>query len=206
MINYYDSYSSCDWVLITCHQCGRTKKISICARQTLNPFNLDSKGNVKTVDIIKAENDARLPILANEAVSKGYLCRVCSKKNSLPKENIDISTAKELLAKLDLLNIELFQLSKTCIDKYKCIKKQAYEICAELSKAKIKITKSDFKSTYKLKNTLVDKEYSFGEFVNHITLPNNFYRILDNNDGDIHMHFKQYGWDNYLKKEDFKFI
>ena len=64
-------------VAMKCEHCGKPTKRTLKEWQTINPFNLNADGAVKTVAEIVREVDAVLELRADALRERGLVCRSC---------------------------------------------------------------------------------------------------------------------------------
>lgn len=69
--------ASTDTYLVKCDDCGRTLRRTAKVYQTLNPFNKNAAGEVKTQSEIRAENRERLPAEIAKLKAAGATCKTC---------------------------------------------------------------------------------------------------------------------------------
>lgn len=64
-------------VMVPCMKCKKKAQRVISDYQTINPFNKDSKGNLKTRDQIMSEVKKHLREKVDAALKEGRLCNKC---------------------------------------------------------------------------------------------------------------------------------
>lgn len=80
MITTYETIKFTRVIKGTCLKCGKTKRqVTIVSEQTINPFNKNKAGKVKTRDEIMAECEVNLQKLTIRWRDK-FICKTCFNK------------------------------------------------------------------------------------------------------------------------------
>jgi len=155
-------------VKVVCNVCGRIKQTIVSVSQTINPFNKNSDGELKTRDEISEELGRELIIRCTNAVGEGYTCNPCL----YPKKEQTVTSQKgnQILSELCLIYSEIEKHTKEYKEKTATLHSRHSELVKELKGAKIKII-YDFYPYYRNGKNYKGKAYLIEDLYIRSTLP-----------------------------------